>query len=79
MNYPTLLDHGSTVRFVESGAFAWTPVLATVGGRLVIAILVNVPRFKRTSTGAPPPLRGAKIWLETNLSEHFQRYKRDQP
>jgi hypothetical protein len=36
VNYPTLLAHGFAVRFVEGGAFAWTPALAGISGRRVI-------------------------------------------
>ena len=46
VNYPTLLAHGFAVRFVEGGAFAWTPVLAAVGGRLIIAIHVQRPAIQ---------------------------------
>jgi len=37
VNYPTLLAHGFAVRFVEGGAFAWTPALAGISGRRLIS------------------------------------------
>ena len=69
VNYPTLLAHGSTVRFVEGGAFAWTPVLAAGGGRLVIAVHVQCPAIQAHVYGCASArrlLRRAEI-LQTDI------------
>jgi hypothetical protein len=65
VNYPTLLAHGFAVRFVEGGAFAWTPALAGLSGRRVIlSVRVQRPAIQAHAYGcasAVPSLVTAEI------------------